>query len=597
MKKYNPTVGVLVGLLLQPCVTHAQVDPPSASSASVAEGAAIAEGDDAQQTTPPTVAEGEVPMTAEIVNDTGVAATDNADSTTDVPARVEESTTVDLTGQEGSSTPTLTSSSDDKPKDTLSVDFPDEDIRNILRNVADLFELNIVIPDILQGRTSVKLRDVSWRQIFKVVLTPVGYTFVEDGNIIKVVTLESLAQEPLNTEVYILNYARAEEIKPSIDTLVNATGGGRVQVDKRINALIISERPSILSKIAPVLRELDRATEQVMIESKFVEVTNRDIRNIGVNWASLQNYQIGAGDLSRSRDETNTRTDNRAGEFQGTSNNSLTTTGSSSTATSGSTDALTNLSQLIRGNQISTVTTSVFSADDFNVILSALKSNNESRLVSNPTLVTLNNSEATISIGEEYPIPSYNYNTERGSFEVDGFEYKTIGILLKVTPQVNSKGFIRLLLEPEVSSQAGTTSFGGAGGAEIPIIATRKTKTQVTLKDGYTMGIGGLVEQTDFKGETKVPVLGEIPGIGHLFRSKSNNEIARNLLVFITAKTVSPDGAPIEQVFDPRVLRKAGLKADQLPGYRDGSDPFGPSDAEIAAQKAAEAKAAKKAAR
>src|ERR1035441_1675977 len=80
-------------------------------------------------------------------------------------------------------------------KDTLSVDFPNEDIRTILRNVADLFELNLVIPDTLQGKASIKLRDVTWRQIFQVVLAPAGYTFIEDNNIIKVVSLESLQQE------------------------------------------------------------------------------------------------------------------------------------------------------------------------------------------------------------------------------------------------------------------------------------------------------------------------------------------------------------------------------------------------------------------
>jgi len=492
---------------------------------------------------------------------------------------------------------------DNKPKDTLSVDFPDEDIRNILRNVADLFELNIVVPDTLKGRTSLKLRDVSWRQIYKVVLSPVGYTFLEDGNIIKVVTLDSLAQEPLSTDVFILNYARAEEIEKSITPLVDIAGGGRILVDKRINALIISERPSKLSRILPVLKNLDKATDQVMIESKFVEVTNRDVKNIGVNWSSLNNYQLGAGNLKRDRSYTEDKlssdgtirtSTNEIGDNLTSDTNLQTNVG---TGTQSTTSADTNIAErvgeLTKTTGMNTVTTAVFSASDFNVILSALKTNNESKLVSNPTVVTLNNTEATISIGEEYPIPSYTYNSERGSFEVSGFEYKNIGILLKVTPQINSQGFIRLHLEPEVSSQSGETSFGGASGAKIPIVATRKAKTQVTLKDGFTMGIGGLVEQTNIKGETKVPVLGSIPGLGHLFRSKSNNDTARNLLIFITAKTVSPDGAPIGEVFDPRVVRASGIKANQLPGYRDGSDPFGPSDAEIAEKAKADAKAAK----
>jgi len=113
-----------------------------------------------------------------------------------------------------------------KSKDTLSVDFPDEDIRTILRNVADLFELNLVIPDTLQGKTSLKLRDVSWRQIFQVVLSPVGYTFVEDGNIIKVVSQDSLAAEPVSTEVFIINYAKAEDISKTVTALVDSGAGG-----------------------------------------------------------------------------------------------------------------------------------------------------------------------------------------------------------------------------------------------------------------------------------------------------------------------------------------------------------------------------------
>src|SRR5690606_10887914 len=149
-----------------------------------------------------------------------------------------------------------------------------------------------------------------------------------------------------------------------------------------------------------------------------------------------------------------------------------------------------------------------------------------------------NNAQASINIGEEFPIPSYTYNAERGTFEVSGFEYRPIGIILRVTPQVNAQGFIKLTVEPEVSSRTGTTTFGGASGAEIPIIASRKSTTQISLRDGYTMGIGGLIEHTTTNGQTKVPVLGSIPGVGRLFRSDSKNSTKRNLLIFITARTL-----------------------------------------------------------
>ena len=138
-----------------------------------------------------------------------------------------------------------------------------------------------------------------------------------------------------------------------------------------------------------------------------------------------------------------------------------------------------------------------------------------------------------------------------------------------------------IALEPEVSIQNGSTTFGGAGGAQIPIIGTRKVKTQVSLKDGYTMGIGGLISSATSRGGTKVPILGDIPLLGRLFSSKSVNDEATNLLIFITAKTVSADGASPEEVFDPRAVQAIGMSREDMPGNRTpkGADMFAPASA------------------
>jgi type IV pilus assembly protein PilQ len=129
-----------------------------------------------------------------------------------------------------------------------------------------------------------------------------------------------------------------------------------------------------------------------------------------------------------------------------------------------------------------------------------------------------------------------------------------------------------------VSQKAGTVTFGGAGGAQIPVIGVRKANTQVTLKDGYTMGIGGLRTSTRIKGNSRVPLLGSIPVLGRLFQSDSNDVTTTNLIIFITAKTISPEGASVGEIFDPHVTREMGLRRDELPGYRDGSDPFLPAE-------------------
>lgn len=134
---------------------------------------------------------------------------------------------------------------------------------------------------------------------------------------------------------------------------------------------------------------------------------------------------------------------------------------------------------------------------------------------------------------------------------------------------MNAQGLIKLTVEPEVSQTNGSTSFGGAGGASIPIIATRKAKTQVSLQNGFTMGIGGLITSSKDHGNTKVPVLGDIPGLGRLFSSKAVNDTATNLIIFLTARTVSADGASPEEIFDPSAINAVGgLTTENLPGQR-----------------------------
>ncbi len=527
----------------------------------------------------------------------------------------------------------------DSGRDTLSVDFPDEDIRNILRNVADLFELNLVMPEALKGKATVKLRDVTWRQIFENILQPVGYTYKEEGNIIKILSNETLAQEPVSTEVFVINDARAADIMATVTSLVDAAAGGKIVVDARSNSLVVTERPSRMNRIRAIIQQLDRATDQVMIETKFIEVTDSDVKNLGVNWSSLANYEIAAGNLGgtfqRNRDQvgrggsdrnsSNTVNDTRGttrASTAGTTNESSNTSGStqssgsnnsssvtstggvvtptsttgstgtlgttgSATSTSGSSNSVTDdvnnvltntantafnsLASLVNNDGTARTLNAVFSASEFRLVLSALQSQTQVKIVSNPTVVTLNNSEAVINVGQERPIPRYQYNQQTGNLEVNGFDFKPIGVILKVTPQVNAAGRIKLAVSPEVSQSINNVVFNGN---QIPIIDTRKTSTTVSLADGYTMGIGGLLTSSSSNGGNRVPVLGAIPGLGRLFRSDNKRQEMTNLIIFITAKTLSADGAPVEKVFDSERVRGLNLRREDLPGHRDGSDPF-----------------------
>jgi type IV pilus assembly protein PilQ len=414
----------------------------------------------------------------------------------------------------------------------VTVDASGEDIRSVLRKVADLYDLNMVVPSTLNATTTLKLRGVTWQQLFNVMLPPAGFSYVEDKNIILIKSREEVSAEPTETRVFLVNYANASDLQSSIMPLIDATNGGKVQVDKRSNALVVTERPSKFNNIKDILERLDKPTPQVLIESKFIDLDETDAKNLGVDWSSLSSYKLSASSLTRTwthghrQDPTGTRWIDNA----------------------------------------------VFSAGQFDVILRALNTFNGSNLISNPTVVTLNNTEATINIGEEYPVPQYSYNQQQGVFEVSGFEYKPIGVRLKVTPQVNSQGYITLTVAPEVSSSNSTVTFGTTNSAQIPIIQTRKTSSTISIKDGYTLAIGGLIETTKTPTSSSVPILGGLPVVGKtVFGNTTTKVERRNLLIFITARTVNPDGSG-QGTFNRRQMHEMGLSESDLPGYQPSED-------------------------
>lgn len=446
-------------------------------------------------------------------------------------------------------------------EETISIDFPDEDVRTILRNVADLFDLNLVIPDTLQGRTSVKLRNITWRQVFEVVLEPLGFTYVEDRNIIRIKSIEELTTEPVDTRVFIVNFADADAIKNSLSPLIDSAAGGNVEVNVRSNALVITERPSRMNKIQEIIERLDKPNQQVMIESKFIEVTNSDSKNVGVNWAFLKGYEASAGgpdgfqrEWSRERSQSTTTDSGVVDDSGFSSDGGLSFEDSASFA-----------EDIAKTASTSRLDTAVFSAAEFNVVLSALEENNDSELMSNPTVVTMNNEDATIKIVTVEENPVSEFNEETGTSRTVGKEQTEYGTTINVRPQVNAAGFINLEIQPSVSNKIGEVQFDGQ---RLLTIAKRSTDTNVMIKDGYTLALGGLVQNEKILDGTKVPVLGDLPGVGRLFKSKSDRIQQRNLIVFITAKTLNPDGSTYRDIIDPRKLDEMGIGPADVPGYK-----------------------------
>ncbi len=415
-------------------------------------------------------------------------------------------------------------------KDTLSVDFPDTDIREILRNVADLFELNLVMPDTLQGKASIKLRDVTWRQIFEVVLKQVGYTFVEKDNIVKIVSLNDLQNEPFSTKTFAFENVSSSRILPLIsgmltpkkDAVVNGTTtspaqpGGTIVNSELANELIITDQSTVLARIGEMIKRLDTEPRQVVIETKFVEISKDDAQN---------------REIALAYKNLNTGLDVRTGVGIGASSNMAI-------------PFATNSGQLMGGSP-----TAVFGQNEFNAFLNILNSATNVRLVTNPTIVAINGSKSDIKIGRELQLVTVQTTPgaagSQPQITASAGEVKFVGISLEVTPQITGNKLIALKVKPVKSSVFAERTIGGNTFFDID---KREGELNIILRDGQTAAIGGLVDSTTRKGTTKVPLLGDIPLLGNLFKTTKDIKAETNLIIFITATVLEPSKMKYDNV-------------------------------------------------
>ena len=218
----------------------------------------------------------------------------------------------------------------------------------------------------------------------------------------------------------------------------------------------------------------------------------------------------------------------------------------------------------------------VFSSSQFAATLTALQSEQRSKLVSNPTIVVMNNQKAKFQVGEDYPIREFSVNDQTGALETGALEYRFVGVELDVTPSVNAAGMISMDVHPVVSAlgdivetQAGP---GGLTTLEDRIFKKRDAKTQVTIKDGYTIALGGLTAEDKRDNKSQVPILGDIPFLGKLFQDNGTSSVSTNLIIFLTAKTLNPDGSTYRDVVDPRQLEAMKITPEEVPGYEIPAD-------------------------
>ncbi|MFC1514874.1 type IV pilus secretin PilQ [Candidatus Omnitrophota bacterium] len=423
----------------------------------------------------------------------------------------------------------------------ISLNFKDADIRVVLQTLAEKSGVNIVSTPQVEGLVSVQLKEVDWQTALDVILKTYqfGYQWIGE-DIIIVSTLEDLTErrareeeaeikEPLDTKVFFVHFSRAVDVQIPMQALL--TERGRITVDERTNALIITDTQSKLRDMADTIEKLDKETYQVFIEARFVEVDDNLLKEIGWDWGT------GTGNIPSLELDRKLVTRYFPG-FDEDGNPTVVT--AEDVVTAGVVMASSSGTKGWAGQVIPSEGEGLellfqkLTGTDFEVVFRALQDDELTNVISNPKLLTLENIESRILVGTRMPIPIYSYSTESGQRVISGYATEEVGIMFRVTPKVVKDDTIQLRITPEVSE---ITGFTGPDN-ERPIISTREVVTEISIKDGETIMIGGLVKDKVISSETGIPILKDIPLLGWFFRKNDTAVEKIDLIIFITARIV-----------------------------------------------------------
>ncbi|TFW30738.1 type IV pilus secretin PilQ [Massilia horti] len=433
----------------------------------------------------------------------------------------------------------------------MSFDFQSVEVRAALQMVADVSGLNIIASDTVTGNLTLRLKDVPWDQALDVILQAKGLDMRKNGNVLWIapkeelltkekLELEQKAQiadlEPLRSEIFQLNYQKAEAFRAVFGLDANGAAGGdgknRVLskrgsaiIDSRTNQLFVTDIASKIEDVRKLIQKVDIPSKQVLIEARLVEANDGFSRNLGakLGFADLRGFRGGDPGYQVS------------GNQRVAIGGNLTGVGQVTMQTPDKGDGYTNTTMVnlpaasINAVQPSSIAFSLFSsaANRFlNLELSALEADGKGKVTSSPRVVTEDNVPAVIEQGVELP---YQQSTSSGATSV---AFKKANLRLEVTPQITPDGNVVLEVDINKDSKGDLTPAGFA-------VNTQHVKTRVMVENGGTVVLGGIYQQVERNDVNKVPLLGDIPVVGHLFKTNSRENNKTELLVFITPKIVT----------------------------------------------------------
>ena len=379
----------------------------------------------------------------------------------------------------------------------MTIDVQGADIKTVLRSVSEFSGVNIIAGPEVEGPVVIHLKNVPWKEALDTILKSQGYGWREDYNIIRVAPLDQLQDDDvkavtverkkeemasLRTRVVKLNFLNAKEVKTAMSKMTSPRGS--VEAEPGTNSVVIAEVPARIDKLVAMIQEMDQRLHQIEIVAKMVDVDHEATRELGVNWIALN---LGRGDITG-----NIITGQPLADPFGTM-------------------------------RLGTVQ----SWGSVDLIIEALERDNKANIVSNPRISTADNQEARIMVGKEIPLI---VSDEAGNPIT---ELKKIGVILRVTPHVNSDGTITMDLHPELSDLSSQATVQGG-----VIVNLQEADTRVVVKDGETAVIGGLISDIESNVRSGVPLVKDIPLLGALFRYDSKTTRKRELIIFVTPKVV-----------------------------------------------------------
>jgi len=395
-------------------------------------------------------------------------------------------------------------------------EFQGDDVGQVLRLLARQAKVNMVVSETVTGTVTMRLEDVSALQAISIIVKAKGLFMDKIDNVYYIKTAAERTAEPTESDSYQFSYARAKEIAPLVASQLASKDPP--QIDERTNTIFFRETRSNIDNVRKMLVQIDKPTRQVMIEARLVEVAANPKQGYGINWGGV------VGGVGSPKTFSYSGTDSVRNKTTGQLITDDFTLGNSQNG-----NLFGNLGKLALG-QFAILTVPQMSAT-----LEALNEDSDTEFLANPRVVTADNQQAKIEIIRNQPVPQLNFNEQTATAVFGGFQDKTFGNKLIVRPSVNKDNFITLSVKPEISNKVSDFHFI-FNGADVfsPIIDTRTLDSNVLIKSGDTLAIGGLLSDQATKARTKVPILGDIPLLGYVFQSRENERVKRNLLVFVT---------------------------------------------------------------